>query len=276
MSSIENMLFTKMREEGKSDNTIQKYLRDIRRFLSHYSLEAEQITKDILNDYKEYLQDTYQPSSANSVIASLNYLFRILGKTELHIRSFRIQSIPFRPEQLFLSKEEYFLLVQEANRQGKHRLALIMETLASTGIRVSELRYITLSAAQTQTAAVYLKGKTRTVVLPGSLCRKLLSFAEEKQVKAGSIFVTRSGKPLDRSNIAHSMKKLCETCKVDPDKVFPHNLRHLFALTYYNLSKDVFHLADILGHSSIDTTRIYTAVSYREHLRLIEQMGLVK
>ena len=187
-----------------------------------------------------------------------------------------MQSSVFRPGGRELSRDEYFRLLQTAEDRGRVRLCMLMQTIAATGLRISELPFVTVRSIEEQYVSVTLKGKTRLVLLPGSLCEKLREYVRKQGIAQGSIFITRNGKPVDRSNIVHEMKKLGEEAGVSRDKLFPHNLRHLFAVTYYQSEKDIFHLADILGHSNINTTRIYTSMGFKEHLKQIEKLGLLK
>ena len=225
--------------------------------------------------YKERLLERYAVSSVNSMLAALNRFFKEQGWYDCLVKLVRVQREAFRSQEKELSREEYFHLVDAAERLGKKRLSYLMQTLCATGIRISELPFITVEAAKRGSAVVRLKGKTRTVLLPPALCESLLGYAVQKGIRTGSIFVTRSGRPMDRSNILHEMKKLSAEAGVEKGKIFPHNLRHLFACTYYEMEKDITHLADLLGHSSINTTRIYTMSSGKEQARQIERLGLL-
>ena len=198
-----------------------------------------------------------------------------MGWYDCIVRSVKVQKQAFRAEECELTKEEYYRLLHAAREKGNMRLYYIMQTICSTGIRVSELEFITVESLESGRARVHLKGKTRTVILTEKLCRELRGYAKERCVRSGSVFVTRSGRPVDRTNILHDMKALCVSAGVSREKVFPHNLRHLFACTYYQVEKDLSHLADLLGHSSINTTRIYTLVSSEKQARQIEFLGLV-
>ena len=191
------------------------------------------------------------------------------------MKSLKIQRQSFREKERELTKAEYFRLLQAAKERGNTRLYVLMQTMCATGIRVSEVRFITMEAVRRGRATVSLKGKIRQVLLPADLCRELKRYAKEQGIRAGQLFVTKSGKPLDRSNILHEMKALCKTAGVERTKVFPHNLRHLFACLYYKVSKDLSRLADVLGHTNVNTTRIYTCVSGMEHVRQLERLGLV-
>lgn len=263
-----------MKTEEKSQATIEKYLRDTKQFLEELG-EGSEITKDRVIAYKESLAERYAVTSANSKVAAVNCFLRTAGCEGCSVKSFKVQKNVFRTKERELTKEEYIRLVKTAQRRGKRQLGMLIQTICATGIRISELPYVTVEALYTRRAVVSLKGKTRIVLLPAELCRELTAYVRAENIRSGSIFVTRNGKPLDRSNIFHSMKKLCEDAEVDRDKVFPHNLRHLFAVTYYKAEKDVCHLADILGHSSINTTRIYTIISCEEQEQQINGLGLL-
>lgn len=264
----------KMKAGEKSQATIGKYLKDAEQFLEEFG-EEDEITKDRVIAYKQTLAERYAVSSANSKLAAVNCFLRTAGCEECTVKSFKVQKNVFRARERELTRDEYVRLVKTARSQGKQKLGMLIQTLCATGIRISELPYITVEALYTRRAVVSLKGKTRIVLLPAKLCRELTAYVKAADIRSGSIFVTRSGKPLDRSNIFHSMKKLCDDAKVDRDKVFPHNFRHLFAVTYYKAEKDVCHLADILGHSSINTTRGYTIVSCEEQEQQINGLGLL-
>ncbi len=263
-----------MKTEEKSQATIEKYLRDTKQFLEELG-EGSEITKDRVIAYKESLAERYAVTSANSKVAAVNCFLRTAGCEGCSVKSFKVQKNVFRTKERELTKEEYIRLVKTAQRHGKRQLGMLIQTICATGIRISELPYVTVEALYTRRAVVSLKGKTRIVLLPAELCRELTAYVRTENIRSGSIFVTRNGKPLDRSNIFHSMKKLCEDAEVDRDKVFPHNLRHLFAVTYYKAEKDVCHLADILGHSSINTTRLYTIISCEEQEQQINGLGLL-
>lgn len=260
-------------DEEKSTATIQKYLRDLEAFVAFAGEEA--VTRDTAIRYKQHLKEHYKPSSVNSMLAAMNRFFKAVEWFDCVVKALKIQRQAFRSRERELTKEEYYRLLKTAKSQNNTRLYLLMETICSTGIRVSELQFITMQAVRSGWAAVSLKGKTRSVLIPSALCRELKSYAKKMGIKEGSIFITRSGRPLDRSNIHHFMKALCEAAGVDKSKVFPHNLRHLFACLFYQAEKDISRLADLLGHSNINTTRIYTCVSGEEQVRQIEQLGLV-
>lgn len=259
--------------QERSNATIGKYTRDIRAFAAFAN--GEKVSKEMAVRYKQYLMESFAPASVNSMLAALNSFFKEMGWYDCIVRAIRVQRQSFRSREREMTKAEYFRLLEAAKQRNRHRLYLVMQTICATGIRVSELRFITVEALQAGRATVSLKGKTRQVLLPRDLGRELKRYAREKNILHGSIFVTRTGKPMDRSNILHEMKSLCEAAGVDRSKVFPHNLRHLFACLYYQASKDLSRLADVLGHSSVNTTRIYTSISGAEQQRQIERLGLV-
>lgn len=263
----------KLREEEKSRATIDKYKRDVRAFIS-YAGEGTELTKETVICFKEYLGETYEISSANSMLAAVNYFMRFIERFDCVVKAFKVQKETFRKKERELTREEYYRLLDTARQGGNDRLLMLMQTICSTGIRIGELRFVTVEALYSRRAKVSLKGKSRTVILPLPLCVELRRYVREKQIKSGSIFVTRSGKPMDRSNVLHAMKKLCRKAEVPTSKVFPHNLRHLFAVTYYMEQKNLSHLADLLGHSNINTTRIYTLISCEEQERQLDGLGL--
>ncbi|MCM1364106.1 MAG: site-specific integrase [Faecalibacterium sp.] len=261
-------------EEEKSSATIEKYMRDIRAFTLFIS--DEEITKDRVIAYKNMLiENGYAPKSINSMLASLNSLFSFLGWLDLKVKAIKLQRQIYCSEDKELTKAEYTRLVNTAKQKGNERLCLLLQTICGTGMRVSELQFITVEAVKAGMAAVSLKGKIRTVFIVKELKKKLLRYAAEQGIKTGCIFITRTGKPMSRTNIWREMKALCKEANVNPSKVFPHNLRHLFARTFYALERDIAKLADILGHSSIDTTRIYIITTGNEHRRRMENMRLV-
>ena len=263
-----------LKSEEKSENTIEKYIRDVRAFTT-YMGNAE-ITKEAVIDYKnKLLSEGYAARSINSMIASINSLFAFLGWQNLKVKSLKLQRQIYCPEEKELTKAEYMRLVNTAKQKGNERLNLLIQTICGTGIRVSELQYITVEAVTCGEAVVSLKGKTRSVFIVRELQKKLLRYAAEQKIDSGAIFITRTGKPMSRTNIWREMKSLCEQAGVNPQKVFPHNLRHLFARTFYGIEKDIAKLADILGHSSINTTRIYIITTGNEHRHRMENMRLV-
>ena len=260
--------------QEKSDATIEKYYRDVSAFALFAG--SSYISKDMALAYKNKLKnDGYAARSINSMIASINSLFVFLGCPELKINAIRIQKQIFCPEEKELSKAEYERLVWTAEKHRNIRLSLILQTICSTGMRISELKFITVDAVKRGEAVVACKGKTRTVFIVRDLRKKLLRYMSEQGIKSGSIFVTRTGREIGRTNIWREMKNLCREANVDPQKVFPHNLRHLFARIFYKIEKDIAKLADILGHSNINTTRIYIISTGIEHRRRMENMHLV-
>ena len=260
--------------EEKSGNTMEKYLRDVRAFAEYTS--GNVITKEMVIEYKNKLiSEKYAVRSINSMLASLNSYFNFMGWHDLKVKSIKLQRQIYCPEDKELTKSEYVRLINTAKKKGNERLNLLIQTICSTGIRVSELQFITVEAVKRGEAFVSLKGKTRTVFIVKELKKKLLRYAAEQEIKSGMIFVTRTGKALSRSNIWREMKNLCEKAGVNPHKLFPHNLRHLFARTFYGIEKDIAKLADILGHSSINTTRIYIMTTGNEHRQRMERMKLI-
>lgn len=263
-----------LNSEEKSENTIQKYIRDVRAFAEFVG--GTQITKETVIAYKnELLLQNYAVRSINSILASLNCLFSFLGWYDLRVKSLKLQKQIYCPEEKELTKAEYIRLCNTAKQTKNERLNLILQTICGTGIRVSELQFITVEAVRQGTVTVNCKNKTRTVFVVRELRQKLLNYAQKHKITSGMIFVTRTGKPISRTNIWREMKNLCAKAGVNSKKVFPHNLRHLFARTFYGIEKDVAKLADILGHSSINTTRIYIISTGTEHRKRMEQMRLI-
>ena len=259
--------------EEKSPTTIEKYIRDVNAFRRFCGDHA--ITKETVLNYKQQLLKEYAIRSINSMLASLNGFFSFLGWRDLRVKSLKIQQEIFCPEEKELTRAEYVRLCRTAERAQNQRISLILQTICSTGIRVSELPFVTVEAVCSRKAVVSLKGKTRTVFLTNDLQKKLLRYIRAHGIVSGAVFITRSGKPMNRTNIWREMKQLCKDAGVDERKVFPHNLRHLFARIFYGMEKDIVKLADILGHSSINTTRIYIVSSGTEHLNRLERMHLV-
>lgn len=260
-------------DEERSSATVEKYMRDVRFFAAFSG--SEEITKQTILEYKSKLGASYAATSANSMIAALNTFLRFCGWHDLCIRRFKIQRDVYCSEEKELTRAEYLRLLEAAKAKHNERLNLIIQTICGTGIRVSELQYITVEALKRGEAVVNCKGKNRRIFIADKLKKKLLGYVKEQKIRSGAIFVTRSGKPVSRNNIWKEMKSLCEQAGVVPSKVFPHNLRHLFARTFYGIEKDIAKLADILGHASIDTTRIYIVTTGAEHKRKIEQMKLI-
>ena len=264
----------RLREEERSAATREKYLRSARAFAAW--LDGEAVTKTAVTAWKAHLlKQRRAPSTVNAALAALNGLFRFLGWEDCRTKSLRVQRRAFRAPERELTRTEYDRLLAAARENGDTRLALLMESICATGIRVSEVRYLTVEAAQSGRAEISLKGKIRTILLSAKLCRKLLKFARKQKIARGEIFRTAGGKSMDRRRIWAEMKKLCRRAGVAPGKVFPHNLRHLFATVYYRAYHDIVKLADMLGHSCIETTRIYLLESGAEHRRQLERLGLV-
>lgn len=263
-----------LKSEEKSENTVEKYIRDVRAFFDHTN--GTEITKETVIAYKNtLLSDNYAARSINSMLASINSLFSFLGWADLKVKSIKLQRQIYCPEEKELTKAEYMRLVHTAKQKGNERLNLLIQTICGTGIRVSELQYITVEAVKCGEAVVSLKSKTRSVFIVRELQKKLLRYVAEQKITTGAIFITRSGQPMSRTNIWREMKNLCVQARVNPQKVFPHNLRHLFARTFYGIEKDIAKLADILGHSSINTTRIYIITTGNEHRHRMENMRLI-
>lgn len=260
-------------EQERSSYTISKYIHDIRFFIEFAGKRT--LNKELIIDLKLYLGEHYAASSANSMLAAVNGLLKFIGRADLRVKPFKIQRTLFVPKEKELCRYEYMRLIEAARQQKKERLMLIVETICATGIRVSELKFITAGSVETGRAEIKCKGKLRTVFLPPKLCELLKKYIQKQKITAGAVFITRSEKHLDRSNIWREMKKLSALTSVSPKKVFPHNLRHLFARTYYSIEKDLSRLADILGHSSVNTTRIYTIESGQTHARQIERLNLI-
>lgn len=261
-------------EEEKSQATISKYLRDIQAFFRAVGIGGT-VTKETVMEYKEKLVGAYAPASVNSMLAAVNRFLDWRGWAGCMVKTLKIQREIFRDKERELTKSEYLRLLKTARKEKRKRLGLIMETLGCTGIRIGELRFITVEAVKNGQATVTLKRKTRRVLIPKKLCQTLQRYIKEQKIKTGSVFVTRGGKPVDRSNVLHEMKGICELAGVEKSKVFPHNFRHLFACIFYQTHRDLSRLADLLGHSNINTTRIYICVNSDEHARQIEVLGLV-
>lgn len=262
-----------LQEDEKSQATINKYLRDIR-FFTEY-VNGRTVDKKLVINYKTFIGEKYAVASANSMLAAINAFFRFAGWNDCCVKQFKIQKKTFCSEDKELNKDEYLSLIRAAERKSNERLSLLIQTICGTGIRVSELENITVEAVCRGEAIVSCKGKTRRIFIVSALRKKLLAYARKNEIKSGMIFVTKNGKPLNRSNIWSEMKKLCMDAGVSPEKVFPHNLRHLFARTFYAVEKDIAKLADILGHSNINTTRIYIISTGEEHRQKMENMRLV-
>ncbi len=257
----------------KSRHTVEKYTHDAGLLVSY--LKGRQLSRELLLKFKNSLVEKYAPSSVNSIIAAINSFLKFAGLGELALKNLKIQRAMFTDESKELTREDYSRLIAKATERENTRLALMLQTICATGIRVSELVYITADAVIKGRADITCKGKSRFVFLPDDLRELLRDYMEKRGIQSGAVFVTRSGKAIDRSNIWREMKKLCGGAGVSEQKVFPHNLRHLFARTYYNAVKDLSRLADILGHSSVSTTRIYTIESGAVHAGQINSLGLV-
>ena len=263
-----------LREDERELATIRKYLHNVADFAAW--LAGEPVSKELVIQWKDHLQRSgQQPVTVNGKLSAINRFFAFLGWSDCRVKHLRIQRRMFRSTARDLTREDYTRLVETAQALGKDRLALLIETICATGIRVSEVRYITVEAARAGQTTISLKGKLRTILLPGKLCRKLLKYARKKKIASGEIFLTRSGRGLSRRQIWAEMKALCDRAGVERSKVFPHNLRHLFARTFYRDCRDVVKLADVLGHSSIETTRIYLISTGAEHARQMAKLGLV-
>ena len=262
-----------LREEERADSTIEKYVRDLEALGRH--LAGRPVTKAALIGWKEELAQRHAPATVNSMIAAVNGFLRFMGWRECAVKLLNIQKSPFCDEGRELTRSEYARLVRAAEKGGNRRLALVLQTICATGVRVSEVKYLSVEAAQRGRAEISLKGKIRAILIPGKLCRKLLKYARKQKIASGEIFLTGGGKRLSRTQIWAEMKRLCRAAGVAAGKVFPHNLRHLFARTFYRACQDVVKLADISGHSSIETTRIYLLTTGTEHLRQLERLGLL-
>ena len=263
-----------LREEERAPATVEKYLRDVRAFAAFVGGGA--VTRERAAGWREHLlSGGLTPATVNAKLSALNGLFRFLGWEECRVKFLRVQRRVFRDRERELTREEYRRLVEAAQSGGRERLELLMEAICSTGIRVSEVRYLTVEAARSGRAEVRLKGKIRSILLPRKLCRKLLKFAGKQKTASGAIFRAGDGRPLSRHRIWREMKALCGRAGVAETKVFPHNLRHPFAALFYRATRDIVKLADVLGHSSVETTRIYLMSNGQEHVRQLDRLGLV-
>ena len=272
-AAVLNRFRQELLRRERSAPTIEKYLHDVRTFAVW--LDGREVTPEAVLAWKRELVDQFKPGTVNGKLAAVNALFAFAGWPDCQARSLKVQRRAFRDNARELTKEEFYRLVATAERLGKDRLALLFEAIGSTGVRVSEVKYFTVEAVRLGRAEIALKGKIRTILLPGKLCRKLLKYARKQKIASGEIFLTRSGKPINRKQIWAEMKALCKQAGVAPGKVFPHNLRHLFAQTFYHQTHDVVKLADVLGHSSLTTTRIYLISTGEEHQRELEKLKLV-
>ncbi len=278
MKKITDKIIKKFEEhlinEEKSKATIEKYIRDLTVFVCW--LGGAELNKTMVLGYKEYIISKYAPASVNSILSSLNSFFDFTGEYGLKVKNLKIQKQIFAKNEKELTKAEYDRLLAAAKAEGNQKLNLLMQTICATGIRVSELKYITVEVLKDGRADVNMKGKLRIIIIPKELCKMLKKYAAEQKISSGSIFVTKTSRPLDRTNIWKLMKSLCESANVDKGKVFPHNLRHLFARTFYSIEKDIVRLADILGHSSVNTTRIYTMDTWEICRRQVQRLGLLR
>ena len=263
-----------LQQAERSPGTIENYLRHVRSFAVW--LGGGPVTKEAAAGWKAHLIDKgYCPSTINAMLGGLNRFLAFVGWQECQVKALRLQRQLFRDDSKELTRAEYDRLIAAAHALGRERLALLMETICATGIRVSEVKYLSVEAVECGRAEIALKGKIRTILIPGKLRKKLLKFAHKNKTASGEIFLTRNGKGMSRKQIWAEMKAICEKAGVAPSKVFPHNLRHLFARTFYKVCRDVAKLADVLGHSSIETTRIYLISTGAEHARQLERLGLI-
>ena len=263
-----------LHQRERSAATLEKYARSLRAFYA-WLPEDKNVDQDTAIAYKEHLTEHRAPAGVNAELAALNGFFHFMGWQDCRLRPLRIQRRVFVSKEKELSRAEYERLVAAAEGRGDQRLSLLLQLMGSTGVRVSEVAYVTLEAVRAGKAVISLKGKTRTILLPGKLCRKLLKYAHRQKIASGELFLTGSGRAMNRKEIWASMKRLCRAAGVDPRKVFPHNLRHLFARVFYQAQKDIAKLADLLGHSSVETTRIYLLSSGEEHQQALDRLRLV-
>ena len=264
-----------LRHDEREESTIEAYLRSLTRF-SEWA-DGRTIAKELAMEWKAALAEAgYRPISVNAMLAAVNKFFICMGREDCKVKYLKLQRQMFRKSEKDLSKEEYQRLVQAAHEKGDLRMELILETICATGIRVGELKYITLEAVRAGVAEIALKGKIRTILLPRRLCRKLQKYAKQQKIASGKIFLTQDGLPVSRQYVWTRMKALCEPAGVERTKAFPHNLRSLFARSFYGSCHDVVRLADVLGHSSIETTRIYLMSTGKEYLRQLDKLGLVQ
>ncbi len=264
-----------LRHDEREESTIEAYLRSLTRFAEW--ADGRAVTKELAMEWKTALSESgYRPISVNAMLAAVNKFFTCMGREDCKVKYLKLQRQMFRKSEKDLSKEEYQRLVQAAHEKGDLRMELILETICATGIRVGELKYITVEAIRAGVAEIALKGKIRTILLPHRLCRKLQKYAKQQKIASGKLFLTQDGLPVSRQSIWTRMKALCEAAGVERSKVFPHNLRSLFARSFYGSCHDVVRLADVLGHSSIETTRIYLMSTGKEYLRQLDKLGLVQ
>ena len=264
-----------LRHDEREESTIEAYLRSLTRFAEW--ADGRAVTKELAMEWKMALSESgYRPISVNAMLAAVNKFFTCMGREDCKVKYLKLQRQMFRKSEKDLSKEEYQRLVQAAHEKGDLRMELILETICATGIRVGELKYITVEAVRAGVAEIALKGKIRTILLPHRLCRKLQKYAKQQKIASGKLFLTQDGLPVSRQSIWTRMKALCEAAGVERSKAFPHNLRSLFARSFYGSCHDVVRLADVLGHSSIETTRIYLMSTGKEYLRQLDKLGLVQ
>ena len=264
-----------LRHDEREESTIEAYLRSLTRFAEW--ADGRAVTKELAMEWKAALSESgYRPISVNAMLAAVNKFFTCMGREDCKVKYLKLQRQMFRKSEKNLSKEEYQRLVQAAHEKGDLRMELILETICATGIRVGELKYITVEAIRAGVAEIALKGKIRTILLPHRLCRKLQKYAKQQKIASGKLFLTQDGLPVSRQSIWTRMKALCEAAGVERSKAFPHNLRSLFARSFYGSCHDVVRLADVLGHSSIETTRIYLMSTGKEYLRQLDKLGLVQ
>lgn len=263
---------TGLRMQERSETTIRQYVKDIRGFLEWLGEDPSFCKEGVLR-YKSELQKVYKPTSTNAILSALNTFFKVMNWEDCRVSTLKVQRASFRSSERSLSGEEFQRLLKAAKDKGREQLLHIMETLASTGIRIGELPFITVESLSTRRVTVTLKRKTREVLLSLPLCKMLRAWCKKKGITSGSIFVTRNGKPVNRSNILHLMKSLSEEADVLRSKIFPHNLRHLFAVSYYEREKDIVRLADLLGHTNINTTRVYTMITCEKEMSVLDKVG---
>ncbi|MBS4986917.1 MAG: tyrosine-type recombinase/integrase [Hungatella hathewayi] len=265
-----------LKEEERSRATVEKYLRDVRKFRDYLGAEGgTEFDKEMVLEYKQYLKERYRTTSANSMLAAVNSFLEYIGRGDCKVKLFKIQRAQFSEKERELTEKDYEKLVRAAQRKGDIRMSMLLQTIGSTGIRISELQFVTVEALKTGRADIYNKGKSRIALLPVELVRVLKKYCGKMGIRSGSIFITRNGKLMDRSNINKRMKQLGREAGVDASKVFPHNFRHLFARIFYSIEKDVVRLMDLLGHSSISTTRIYTMGTEEQPRRQMSRMRMV-
>ncbi len=278
MKKVTDKIIKKFREnlinEEKSKATVDKYIHDLAAFAAW--LGGAELCKIRVLEYKENIIAKYAPASVNSILSSLNSFFDFIDEYGLKVKNLKIQKQIFAKDEKELTKAEYTRLLTAAKSKGNQKLYLLMQTICATGIRVSELKYISVESLRDGRADVNMKGKMRVIIIPKSLCKMLKKYASERKITNGSIFITKTGRPIDRTNIWKMMKSLCKSANVDRTKVFPHNLRHLFARTFYSVEKDIVRLADLLGHSSVNTTRIYTMETWGICRRQVQRLGLLQ